>query len=380
MNIFLRVRRNFHIILPLIILVLFLGIVILFFIPIPKESINNFSKYISNWTSLCILLITVIYVVFTGRQIIEVKNQRQHAFQPLPNIKIKYAICYSPELRRDVRTGKPTLICDMVFYFDVTNDGNSNALFVDIFGRIIKPQEMKKGKNKLFSRKNSDSKIIARRINVLKLNENIPLPYSVSEEDVHFLNYLNEGNNGDCPGKKMFNMLFEVNCIYKNIEGLASRIRFLNTLLVKESDKEKISNWLSIIQSFDETYRKDIITVQNTFQRNWQESLVKFGEFKKRFDKENPKDLLIVLPLPIDETYRVIELTEEKYNTIQRENIFHGTKIGASLAKYKDEIEEEIRRVMRDEDNGTDESNESTETVTIDSPNGDNTPISLTEK
>lgn len=297
-------------------------------------SINLLSglvTYLSGLSTVGILLLTSFYVVYTNKQLNEIQKQRKLQVQPLPNIEISEGKILCPRLvhKRIHESAEYTFRVDVDFDVTIKNIGNGSAILTDVFHDLV-GRKIRQGKKE---------SILAYRINTIETGKEISFIDTLDDDDYDYqiINTLNAIPETECPITVAFDILLRSMVLYKNVLGASFLLKIDNIISIGDENQKTLSEWLSIMSSFENEFASALSKFKTVWRRNKDEAheiLKKIeDEVATKFsEKEIPIDLLAYSP-----SFEVTHISEKKAKEYQSK-IYHATPIG----KLKAEEEEKI--------------------------------------
>jgi hypothetical protein len=325
------VKKNFHVLLPIIVLI-FVGFIIGLYFLQNNTTIVSLSSYLSGWSSLILLLVTTIYVVFSGKQMQETKNQRLHQFNALPESNIAFGIITSPSVRLDPFDGEVVLKISIRLHCEMKNIGNSSGLF-QIFSGTFHEK-----KNQIGNRSST-------YIQSIDSGEDKKIGLSFHDEDCKISDMLIQNTHEACPMSKLMSVLLYTRSVYRNIENVYFSYSNDNVIFIDDEEQEILSKWIGFYKSFNKVYSEKIEQHKAVYKNNREKAHSLFDEIEKDFYLKCPKNVIPVYFSPIKQSYKYSEITPKEYQNIYRKNNF-GMPIGFS-DKHKEEYAEEIEKMRK---------------------------------
>jgi len=286
------------------------------FTVIPPERLGNIASFISATGTLGILVLTAFYVVYTSRQITELRKQRQLQLQPLPNLRISEGAISRPFLVRNPNKATISPAVDIYLKCSLENVGNASAVLVDTiieFGGngINRPSE----------------EYWARRFHVIKEKEKISYIEDLRENSPALLKTIHENLFGKgCPKNRFFSIIIHGKIFYRNILGTPFLMTIDHIVDIENKHKDVLSNWIGAMDSFQQEFAADIATFKAVFQRNLEESEGEYNKIREKFKPKFEVDSIGIKILPWAVSFNVKPLDEEEANHFEK-NIHHSIPV-----------------------------------------------------
>jgi len=301
---------------------------VLFLYILNIQNMNNFMAYMSGWAAIGLFILTIFYVLFTGSQIQELKQQRMLQIQPYPEIDYKYAVLHSPRICFTPFNGEVSIVNDLSIFYKIKNIGNGPAITIDLYGYIFG----KKIKHK-------ESQYDARRIKKLEINESLDGSYSFRYEDTRVLDAINQSNSSSqCPGETAFDLLVKMNLLYRNVAGQTFKIENSSILGIDSDGQKEIDSWIIANNSLKDSYNEYISKIKVIFNRDFKEARQKFVELRNDFYKRYPPNVLKISILQMTNKVKIDFIDSKNYEKISN-LLHHGIPIGR---KENQELEREF--------------------------------------
>lgn len=307
---------------------IFLTITIILYEIFPAAKIASFASFLSATGTLGILILTAFYVVFTNRQIAELKKQRELQLQPLPNILITEAAIARPILVLGPTQGSIKPVVDIYFKCKIENIGNAAALQVDTIFQI---------NGKALERHYDE--LWARRFHAIKENDNIYFFESLREISTDFLNVILKSQfSGGCPKGSFFSILLHTKILYRNILGTPFILTLDNLIRADEKHKKTLATWVGIMETFEQEFADKISTYKAVFQKRGDDSEKLYKEINTIFKSKFTDELIPIKVLPWSASFNVKPLENNEIAELEKK-ICHSlpTNIGTDRIIMNDE-------------------------------------------
>lgn len=310
----------------ILLVLLFISLSYLLYTQIPSEKIANLAGFMSATGTLGILILTAFYVVFTNRQIAELQKQRQLQFQPLPNITIDDAAISQPRLliAPYKKEGGLSSGFDIFIKYNIENIGNASAVLVDVVTKI-------KGKN---IKEEDDGQYWAQRLHVIKEKEEIIFVDDIRETSSDILKaFNNKISKSGCPKQNMFDIIVHVKIFYRNVLGTPFLLTLDNVINVSGKHKETLTDWIAMMDSFEQEFSSDITRYKTVFQRDKKESREVYKKIQDSYKKKSKQQIipLNVRPWPI--SFNITPLEEHEANNFIK-NMHHSLPGNIDMQKF----------------------------------------------
>lgn len=326
-----KCKVNYKIVLPIITIIFLIIVGILYFIK-PLQNITNFANYLSSWSSLLLMFVTLIYVIFTGNLIQETKKQRMHQFNALPKSEINFGIIQSPRIKKDPFNGELCLTIDINIPIKITNIGNSVALFLITKGVFHSNQEQKGEINSSYY------------ISV-EPNKEIETTLSFRNFDCEILKLLSHNDESSCPRSKILSILLQTTFLYRNIENIYYKFTNENTIFLDDEQQNTLSNWIGDFNSFQTKYSSLIEKYKAMYNTDKNQARELLDKLEESFYSDCEKKCLPIYLRPIKSSYKLKEIDEAIYKKEFKEMTI-GIPINIT-DKYKEKYSEEINDLIK---------------------------------
>ena len=292
---------------PLVIVFFFILLSIIIYI----KALNNITiiNSLSGISTFGLFILTAFYVIYTNKQIKELKNTRELQVQPLPIINFETSCIISPQLRYDPHNGELFFCVDLPIKYKIKNIGNGSAVCIDIYFKYM-------GKKIRFI----PNDYYANRIQVLENGQEIESIYSLRDEKYEIIHFLsNQDNNKICKVENILDVIFRVIVLYKNIVGASFKFKIDYVVDISNKNQDILSNWIILIESFEKKFVTEISKFKLKFERNKKEGLEYFDNLIKSFNQECPFSIieLNLMEIPQSFTINQIKKTKNEYDKIR---------------------------------------------------------------
>jgi hypothetical protein len=287
---------------------IFVSITLILFEIFPATLIASFASFLSAAGTTGILILTAVYVVFSNRQITELKKQRELQLQPLPNIRVTEAAIVRPILLVGPSSGSIAPAVPIYFKCKIDNIGNASAVMVDtIFqlnGRAL---------NRTYD------EFWARRFHAINEKEHICFIEHLREHSTELLHAINTSLFADgCPKSNFFSILLNIKILYRNILGTPFLLTVDNVIRVNKKNEKTIAQWIGIMESFESEYAEELATFKAVFQRSRNDADEILEEIKKSFKQKLTIEAVPIGVLPWAASFKVKHLENYELNELEK--------------------------------------------------------------
>jgi len=321
------------------VIVLFFLIVIGLYFIFPLAKIKDFASYLSGFSTVGIFVLTSFYVLYTNRQIKELQKQRELQIQPLPNIEI-----IKPEINHPCLVGYLYEDTDFFFRVDLSfkvkikNIGNGAAILVDIFNDFIGTKI-----NKI-----DQESILSKRINAFEVDKELTIDFGIRDVDLRMLKALHSTPQEGCAAHTAFDVLLRTNIFYRNVLNTPFLLKIDHIIMIDDENQKKITDWFSIMSSYESKYASEISKVKSVWQRDKKEAWDLFSNLANIVNDEFSDKTVSVQLLPYSSSFKVENLSESESEKLSKK-IYHGIPMGRKEKNHKPDENEK----KEDDDNLT---------------------------
>lgn len=265
-------------------------------------SLPEITNFIAAWATSGVFLLTIIYVLFTGRQVLEIQKQRLLQIQPFPLVDFHIATLNTMRLCISYKDNKVLLLVDFDICFSIKNVGNGTATVIDCGATI-------RGKNiKGRTLKTSISRIMA-------LPENEEKKVICSFRDFENMIFDALQNTQGCPVEKIDNLILSLSIFFQNTSGQAFRANISAYPQIPSEVECELEKWCLIYRTFLESKKTDISKIETMLQRgNNNEAMHKaFSELKEQLNAELTHKTIPIHIFPLTQTLSVKPLSSKRY-------------------------------------------------------------------
>ena len=315
-------RLKLETILFMVAILLIISSIIIYFIFKPQNVIN-FASYLAGISTLGLFFLTIFYVIYINRQIIELQKQRQLQIQPLPNLEIIDSAIMSPRIVMFPEDGKVSLVVDFYSEIKMKNIGNGAAVLVDSF-MYFKGKDIKFEPDKFYSTRHF----------VVEQNEETSFTHSIRDEYFEALKALNKSVEKGCAIYQAFDVLISLNILYRNILGTAFLSSLDHVIVVDDTTQEKISDWLGSIDSFNNEYSGKLAKFTATYPRSREDAYKILSEIKNDYYSKCTPQMLNISVLPLSQSFQIRPLEIHEVTKISKK-IYHGIPLRERIIDEK---------------------------------------------
>lgn len=297
--------------LPKVVLLLaciFLVITVILYEIFPASIVASFASFLSATGTLGILILTAFYVVFTNRQITELKKQRELNLQPLPNIRITEAAISRPRLTASPSDGSVGTAINIYFKCAIENVGNAAAVMVDTIFQFT---------GTALDRHYDE--FWARRFHVIKESEKFYFIEDLMEKSPELLNAINKSLFAEgCPRKGFFSIMVHIKILYRNILGTPFLLTLDNVVRVDQKYKKTLASWIGIMETFESEFATKLSTYKAVFQRSPEDADELYEELKAILRGKFTEDVMPIEVLPWSASFNVKPLESNELAELEK--------------------------------------------------------------
>lgn len=310
-------------------IVLIWAVIVFVLYRINIKEINSIMLFISGFSTIGLFIITIFYVLFTGKQIEELEMQRMLQIQPYIEVDFKYGMLLSPRICYQPFDGSIVIANDLSIYYAIKNVGNGTAISVDMYASIFGKKITKTKKKEIKQ---------ANRITKIEQGESKDLNYNFRFNDTRIYDAINNSTRDTCPGSGATDIMLKFNILYRNIAGQTFKISHVCIIAVSQETQKLVDEWNTANKNLKNEFSEVLTKIKLVYNRNHDESRKLFIELKNMFyQKYNPKAETIGIFLLRNKTS--IDFVKESERKKIYSELNHGIPIG------KEYTEEEIKEI-----------------------------------